>query len=386
LAPTWQISDENITEGDENLQTATSTTLMIVPGDQTPSGGTVYYLLQLAGNEFSDVVNDNNIFGLNLGGANQGDLPDPPEWVMVNGQAITDMHVTNVDGTLPGYVIVSGPAGAPLTVTLASTQYYMNKDQTFPQSDIQIYHLVSQCVAPIPVNLARTNIGVGELVNLSFNPDLPSNSTNIIWSTTAGSLSATNGVTDLFTAPDNATNVTITATVGNIPVNLYFQILAPTSYANVKIISAENDFGTGNAGAGMNIDVWIGPTNVSFYQVEIMEVGEIATNATGYFANTNTWPANRLDHSQHGANEWIPLGFDNSVGSDQAGSGPCSPPWSPGNFTWPIPADWKVGVDGSTNSMIGWSQNFTIDASGTVTVQKFGHTVTRTTNNVITIQ
>ena len=52
-------------------------------------------------------------------------------------------------------------------------------------------------------------------------------------------------------------------------------------------------------------------------------------------------------------------------------------PWFPGGgFKWRIPALWKVG-DGPTNAL-GWSdQVFRLEADGTMTVQKFGHSVTR---------
>ena len=54
-------------------------------------------------------------------------------------------------------------------------------------------------------------------------------------------------------------------------------------------------------------------------------------------------------------------------------------PWSQGQFTWNVP--WKWWIGSNTNSMTnGWQQVFTIDASGTVTVSKFGHTVTRSIN------
>lgn len=170
LAPTWQISNANTTEGNQNLQTSTSTTLMIVPADQTPVGGTAYYYVQLAGNEFSDLENDWNIYGLNLGGANQGDLPDPPEWFEVNGQPLIDMGVTNADGTLPGYAIVSGPAGTPVALTLTSTQYSVNNDQTFPNNDVAVSNLTLQIVdANTGNNLtAQTNtVIVGQQMNLT---------------------------------------------------------------------------------------------------------------------------------------------------------------------------------------------------------------------------
>lgn len=313
----------------------------------------------------------------NLGQA--GDVPvADPTTLQLNGQTLVNSGITNADGSVNGLALVQGAAGAslPLTVSSASVTGYSFTNQVF--------QLVSQCVATPPSNQARTNIGVGEQVNLSFYPALPT--TNITWSATAGSLSVTNNSsTNLFIAPDNATNVTVTATIGSMPVNFYFKVYAPTGYVSAQIYGTISAFQTNQAGAGITNIIWMGPTNVSFNRVWFEEVGEVATNATGYFANTNTWPADRLDHGQHGANNWFQLQAGNIFG-DIANSGICDPPWTNGNFTWPIPVAWQVGSASSsmTNYMAGWNQNFTIDASGTVTVQKFGISVTRTTNSVIT--
>ena len=353
------------------------TTVAIAPSGQTPMGGSALYLVEASALEFSG---DQESVMADVVDGYAGDTPLPPEWMQVNGQTLVNTGITNEDGSVMGLAAVSGPAGATLNAPLAFTQFYTNHAASF---NVKVYQLVSQCVATTPTDRSRTNLGVGEQVNLSFNPAPPT--TNITWSTTTGSLAVTNGMTNLFTAPSNATNATVTVTVGNYPINLNYQIFAPTGYARAQIYGTINAYQTDIAGAGMTNIIWIGPTNVSFINVWMEEVGEVATNATGYFANTNTWPDDRLDHGQHGANIWFQLQPGNIWG-DIANSGSCDSPWTNGNFTWPIPAAWQVGSANSpkTNYIAGWSQNFIIDASGTVTVQKFGNSVTRTTNSVIT--
>ena len=60
------------------------------------------------------------------------------------------------------------------------------------------------------------------------------------------------------------------------------------------------------------------------------------------------------------------------------------PPWSPGSFVWPIPSEWWI-LGGPTNTMPGWTQEFVMeDTNGTFTINKWTHTVTRTTNDVYT--
>jgi hypothetical protein len=161
-------------------------------------------------------------------------------------------------------------------------------------------------------------------------------------------------------------------------------VFEPKGFHHAQI-SGTIHYPTNTAGAGMTNTVWVGPTNVSFYRVVLEEVGLMATNATGYFSPTNGYPTNLLDHAQHGANTPIFLN-QNNTWTDKASSSEASP-YSNGNFTWPIPWRWQVGTSGPTNYIPdnpAVEQNFTIDSSGTVTIDKFNHSVTRTINDNIT--
>jgi hypothetical protein len=69
---------------------------------------------------------------------------------------------------------------------------------------------------------------------------------------------------------------------------------------------------------------------------------------------------------------------------DHAGIWNVSPPWyDGGSFEWPIPANWRIGQAGATNSLAGWDQRFELAPNGTVTIRKWAKWVTRTTNDVI---
>ena len=63
-----------------------------------------------------------------------------------------------------------------LDISIPAAEYYI----TAPTN--AKYSLITQCQSPIPTNQNRTTIGVGELVNLSFSPGLP---TNILWTVSA---------------------------------------------------------------------------------------------------------------------------------------------------------------------------------------------------------
>jgi hypothetical protein len=129
--------------------------------------------------------------------------------------------------------------------------------------------------------------------------------------------------------------------------------------------------------------VVVGPTNVCLSAVMMVEVGQNASSISGYFVS-HPPPS----HIGNGADVWFPLDQNNYWPSswDNAVLGPADvpAPWSAGSFTWVIPSKWTVVGSNVTNAMTGWSQVFSIVADGTATVQKFGHSLTRTTNDVST--
>lgn len=67
------------------------------------------------------------------------------------------------------------------------------------------------------------------------------------------------------------------------------------------------------------------------------------------------------------------------------------PPWSTkdysgGDFTWQIPALWRVIGDSATHSLTWSDQVFSLDGNGTLTITKFGHLVTRTVHDAVSYQ
>ena len=244
---------------------------------------------------------------------------------------------------------------------------------------VNVVQIISECAATTPTNRARTTIGVGEEVDLTTCGTPPG---DITWTTSAGTLSSTNGTFTILTAPCSAGPVTVTVYFNGGSCDRQFSVIAPDRYIS-KTNRSDDSYGVNDAASGMYVDLWLSPTNVSFGAVWVMEVGAVSTNATGYFADTNVWPANYLDHGQYGANYPYHVSPNNWIFTDHAYSGVCSTPWSTGHFTWPVPAAWWI--PGCSSNSLPWSdQDFTIAASGAVTVSKFGHIATRNTNNVYT--
>jgi len=162
------------------------------------------------------------------------------------------------------------------------------------------YALISTCVATSPADRARTNIGVGEEVDLAFTPPLP---TNALWTVSAGNRSPAFANHTRLTAPSNAASVTVTVNVGMATLTRSFRVIEPTGVDHADFLQYFSYASTNQAGAGMRIRPYIGPTNVSFYRAQILEVGQTASSIEGYFA-THTPPNHDSDH---GADHWIGL-------------------------------------------------------------------------------
>jgi hypothetical protein len=240
------------------------------------------------------------------------------------------------------------------------------------------YHLTSWTHYPALTNTNRdrTTIGVGEQVDLNGMPG------KTIWTASAGGLSATNGGGVTFTAPSNAPpgglTATVTATVGNASLAIPFTVLPPSGIDHAQIIGT-NSYPLAAAGAGMKNAIWIAPTSVSFYRVNVMEVGEDATNMWGFFLQ---WTPQQKHH--HPNPNWLLLTPDNNFTDTASMRAGGYLPWGEGGYEWDIPQRWQVDGSGVTNSMAGCNQVFSIDSNGTARVNKYGNWIQRTTNNVIT--
>ena len=237
-------------------------------------------------------------------------------------------------------------------------------------------YIKSETVALYPTNRARTEVGVAEQVDIKIQPD-PG---GVTWSVSGGgSLTETSGYETRFIASSNASTCPVTINFSGHSITKNFGVVEPAGVV-AATISSRASYPVGEAGAGMWLaPVVIGPTNVSFYQVEMTEVGQNATNCIGYFLWVNPPPP-------HIPRDWVPLNPANQWADEAKIRGHhVAPPWSNGGrFEWPIPAQWRIGATGSTNTMPGWNQVFDLDADGTVRIHKFGKWVERTVNNVIT--
>ena len=276
----------------------------------------------------------------------------------------------------------SAQEGGPAAVAGSSSA----TNFSFGSPGIQI---TNQCVATNPAERARTIVGVGEEVRMGL---AGAASGDCAWSASAGSVSESNGTSTTFTAPSNAMTATVTVTLpGGQSLRRDFTVLEPSGVDRAELLSVY-DFDEDESGAGMYCRVYMAPTNVSFYRVQLMEVATNAASITGYYADPqNAWdPPEDLKDFQ--ANVWFQINADNTwqhngeddgTDYDRAWWADDNPPWPPGGrLSWNYTALWKIGT-GPTNKLPAtWSQQVILDSEGTITVKKFGHTVTRDINNI----
>jgi hypothetical protein len=384
INPTW-IWANNISMysldtngGGYDLQTGEcteNTRVMILPPGQQQVGTTNVYLVTASAAEFSTPAGWPGLTYFGDG----GDTPLPASWMSIQGQNLVN-YATNSDGSIWGGAYISGLAGQTLDVTPTVNQFYSNNCGSF---QVQAYQcqLVSFCHASIPSDYTRTNIGVGEEVVIMANQALPPTTA---WSTTSGQLSSPTGMSTTLRAPAGATNLTVTANVGGALLTENFTVLQPMYETSLiaDVDSNNPSFPPGTQGVGMYLTVIFFPTNVSFYNVQMLELPEGATNITGYFTNA---PASALIHPA-GTN-WTTLSQAN-YSDDHAAFWGWSPPWTPGSYNWSIPVLWQViGYPGITNQLPTneYQQHIILDTMGTSREIKLGSQTTRYTNGVTTI-
>jgi hypothetical protein len=164
---------------------------------------------------------------------------------------------------------------------------------------LYIAWLTFETVAQTPTDRKRVRLGVGEEVTFKVFPPLEYAS----WTTAVGALNTTMGSQVKLTLDDTVGAAKkVTADYLGQTLEKEFEIFAPTGVDNATVESTVS--GTvGYAGAGMHSKpVVVAPTDVSFYNVRMLEVGRDATNITGYFT-THTPPS----HIGHGADDWFKL-------------------------------------------------------------------------------
>lgn len=204
-------------------------------------------------------------------------------------------------------------------------------------------------------------VGVGETGKLQV--DLPPgiNLTDLApltWSITSGDNCFAidsvrpNAGTAVFRALEQSGDVTLTLTDRyRNPVIYAVAVVHPTGQSGVKIIDKTPDntiptipnFTVGQQGAAMLITVSVLPSDVSFRNAKVREIGAPPWNVQGYFLRIPNYHV-RLRHDPSG---WLDLGPGNEW-HDRAGFWDFAGPWQVdgqfegGQYSWNIPVWWHL--------------------------------------------
>ena len=151
-------------------------------------------------------------------------------------------------------------------------------------------------------------------------------------------------------------------------------------------------------GFGMNLDLYVLPMTVSFQGIDMVEEPcNVVIPPTGYYASTNF--NGELSHTLDAqAGWWNHVKQGNRWTLDNAFANVRYPPWSDGVLHWKIPVAWyqrfadeqyswpRNSLEALRRRMAAsesYLQTFTMTEGGTITISKFGHGISRTTNDVI---
>lgn len=275
----------------------------------------------------------------------------------------------------------------------------VDNDGNTGNKNLTVFDIQSTTTAQAPDKTGddRQTVGVGEEVKLIILPDM-----KVTWSLSDnGSIGNDNRINPEYddftnyTAAGHAKTETVTATFKSGDTGqLDFEIVEPSDETAEKTppdneFPAEWNVTTGVQGALMNLakeardigGITINPRNVSFVNLELVELSEYASNITGYFTQYDG--SNKLSHDPGG---WSQLDSNNKDW-DQAGFAAWPPDqslgkWSTGEFDWDIPVKWRVMASVISSSPFGdlpnRLQQFKItDHEGTSAVFKLGQSAAR---------
>lgn len=239
--------------------------------------------------------------------------------------------------------------------------------------------ITSETVATSPANRARTKVGVGEEVTLTYSLG------SATWTITSGSgtLSPTSGSQTTFTADDNAGNVTISATGSGCTCTITLTVVQPSSVSMERKAGTNLEHTQGRPDCGWRGKQWIHPDDVNFYRIERREVDSQAV-CTGSYT-----PFNGVYHGNYaggfgpwsGVNVHDPAKGSQAAMTDRIYSGytgaeatGAAPPFTVGTMYFPIVYQWRVIGNATIHSFPAIRQEHEIFSDGKCESRKGGNT------------
>jgi hypothetical protein len=169
------------------------------------------------------------------------------------------------------------------------------------------------------------------------------------WTTTAGTLSAANGVKVILTAPDTAQQIIVTGGTAT----LKFDIVAPTSVAMDRQPGTGVHHDANRPTSGIQTRVFLGPDTVNFNKVIYHEMDVAGSGSGVYSCNPTSGGHCGAGGGGHACGDKTMTdtvvagkGTQSTLG-DCAISGDCcsaTAPFTPGTASLSIPYEYKIGA------------------------------------------
>jgi sugar lactone lactonase YvrE len=263
----------------------------------------------------------------------------------------------------------SGTGGCTVTMSAAQFVTATFNISSCPAGAACTCGITSQTVAAAPSNRARTAIGVGEVVNLTFT------GSSATWSLSgsAGGTIKTSGQQVTYTAGAVPGMAKITATGGPCTVTLTLSVIAPSVVRYQRVPGSNYRHTMGRPDVGFAANVYIGPDTVSFYNIWVREAAANAT-ATGVYVQYNG-----KGHSPSSPNpattNVVPGRGTEMVAADQIYSGDpdkAAHPFTPGYEQFNIPRQYSLSKGGPYKDITVVLQKCTLVSGMTLTGAKAG--------------
>jgi hypothetical protein len=167
--------------------------------------------------------------------------------------------------TVWAYQLMSAASSPPITANAGVPMITFNPDTG---ENFALIHL-TECTAPGNTNNARTTIGIGELVDLSFTNGSPGPTG---WSVSGGgTISPIGDSGAVFTASMSPSTSIVTVTNGTATKSVTFDVIAPSGVTISVFSNTPTYYGTNEIGAQTFYQMqWIS-TNVSFVNAQFQE-------------------------------------------------------------------------------------------------------------------
>jgi hypothetical protein len=224
---------------------------------------------------------------------------------------------------------------------------------------------------------STSRFGIAEGINLSFNAQVSAAALGgLQWSIVSGGGTLTNAGTAgtaTYTASGSAATVVLRLAIvsGQGQMKDYtITIVAPSSGLETKSGLYNIRHTQGYISVGFKGIAFLGPTDVSFANLHFAEGSALAV-ASGYFASLNGDPHPPTPNP-------LPAGSCDSVigcqvlsAVDTVDTGDDPPPFSSGDFVWPIPWQYQA-PGGALTTFTTANHHSTAAATGTATISKAG--------------